>query len=161
VSLRIRDVAEADRDWMRTAISAEWGSPVVVSRGRLHHADQLPGLVADHADGPVGLLTYRISEAEMEVVTLQALERRRGTGSALLAAARGVAARQGCRRVWLVTTNDNTVAQSFYRAVGMELVAVHYGAVVESRKLKPEIPLVGAGGCPIEDELEFELRLPG
>ena len=58
-----------------------------------------------------------------------------------------------------VTTNDNGPAILFYRAVGWELVAVHKGAIAESRRLKPEIPEVGLGGVPIEDELEFELRL--
>jgi hypothetical protein len=41
----------------------------------------------------------------------------------------------------------------------MHLAAVHRGAIAESRKLKPEISLVGVGGRPIEDEIEFELLL--
>jgi hypothetical protein len=36
---------------------------------------------------------------------------------------------------------------------------VHRHAIRESRKLKPEIPLTGVGGKPIEDEIEFEFRL--
>jgi hypothetical protein len=36
---------------------------------------------------------------------------------------------------------------------------VRPGAVEESRKLKPEIPRVGAFGIPIHDELEMELLL--
>ena len=144
---------------MAAALSQEWGSPVVVSRGRLHNADRLSGLLAERGDKRVGLLTYRVSGDEMEVVTLQALEQRTGVGSALLKAAREAASRMGCRRLWLVTTNDNTPAQSFYRALGMELVAVYRGAVGESRKLKPSIPLAGVGGRSIEDELEYEMRL--
>ena len=41
----------------------------------------------------------------------------------------------------------------------MRLAAVHYNAIAKSRELKPEIALVGIGGRPITDELEFELLL--
>lgn len=41
----------------------------------------------------------------------------------------------------------------------MRIAAVLSGAIAESGKLKPEIPLLGAGGRPIEDEVEFELEL--
>ena len=43
--------------------------------------------------------------------------------------------------------------------MGMQLAAVHRGAIAESRKLKPEILHYGVGGRPIEDEVEFELQL--
>jgi hypothetical protein len=39
------------------------------------------------------------------------------------------------------------------------LVAVRERMVEEARKLKPSIPLIGAGGVPITDELELERRL--
>ena len=53
----------------------------------------------------------------------------------------------------------NEPAIRFYERVGMHLAAVRRGAIAESRKLKPEIGLLGVGGRPIEDELEFELKL--
>jgi hypothetical protein len=65
----------------------------------------------------------------------------------------------GCRRLWLITTNDNEPAMTFYSRWGMHLVTVHRGAIAESRKLKPEISHFGVGGRPIEDEIEFELLL--
>ena len=64
-----------------------------------------------------------------------------------------------CRRLWLITTNDNVPAIEFYKRRGLRLAAVHHGAIAESRKLKPEIPLFGVGGRAIEDEVEFELPL--
>ena len=69
------------------------------------------------------------------------------------------AARAGCRRLWLITTNDNTPAINFYRHLGFSLVAIHEGAVNLSRRLKPEIPETGVGGVPIRDELEFEISM--
>ena len=65
----------------------------------------------------------------------------------------------GCRRLWLITTNDNLAALRFYQRRGFELVAVHRRAVAAARRLKPEIPLVGAHGIPIRDEIELEMAL--
>lgn len=153
--LRVRERTAADDTWVMTALTGEWGSTAVVSRGRLHRADRLPGLIAESGGQRVGLLTYEIRGGALEVVSLQAAVRRLGVGRALLEAARGVARRAGCRRLWLVTTNDNREAMEFYRALGLRHVATHRGAVREARELKPEIPATGAGGVPIEDELEF------
>lgn len=90
----------------------------------------------------------------------QALEQGRGVGSALLGAVEELARRRGCKRLWLVTTNDNTHALAFYQRRGFSLAALHRDAVTEARKtLKPFIPLVGEGDLPIRDELELEKRL--
>ena len=40
-------------------------------------------------------------------------------------------------------------------------VRLHYDAVRESRKLKPQIPELGQEGIPIRHELELERRLEG
>jgi GNAT superfamily N-acetyltransferase len=53
---------------------------------------------------------------ETEVVTVDALELGRGVGSLLLDAAGTLARRAGWRRLWLVTTNDNTAALRFYQS---------------------------------------------
>ena len=60
---------------------------------------------------------------------------------------------------WVITINDNLDALRFYQRRGMRLVAVRPGAVDEARRLKPSIPVIGAQGIPIHDELELELRL--
>ena len=56
---------------------------------------------------------------------------------------KAVAKENGCKRLWLITTNDNMEALTFYQKRGFSLVAVHVGSLAESRKLKPQIPLVG------------------
>jgi hypothetical protein len=61
--------------------------------------------------------------------------------------------------MWLITTNDNGPAIRFYEGRGMRIAAIHRGAIAESRKLKPEIPLLGVGGRPIEEKSSFELLL--
>lgn len=109
----------------------------------------------------MGLLLFRIHGGECEVVVLIATRRRRGVGRALLEAVQPIARSAGCSRLWLITTNNNRTAISFYRAVGWTQVAVYQGALRESRRLKPEIPEADSDGVPIRDEIEFELRLEG
>ena len=149
----------ADRPWLRGLLSAHFASPRIVSRGVLHQADELPGLVAAWDGRPVGVLLYDLRPPECEVVVLVALEEGHGIGTALLDAIKPVAAAAGCRRLWLVTTNDNLPAIAFYRRRGWTLVATHHGAVAEARRLKPEIPETGHDGIPIRDEIELEWRL--
>jgi DNA-3-methyladenine glycosylase I len=77
----------------------------------------------------------------------------------LLAAIRQLAQTNGCRRLWLITTNDNLPALRFYQKRGFHLVAVYPDAVTEARRLKPEIPVLGLEDIPLRDELELEIVL--
>jgi len=149
------------RDTGRLAalLTASWGGTVVVSRGVAHDASRLPALLAERGGELVGALTYEIRGGEMEVVTLDAVERRAGVGSRLLAAATEIARRELLRRLWLVTTNDNLDALRFYQRRGLRIVAVHRGAVDAARRIKPSISLTGDHGIELHDELELEVRL--
>ena len=64
---------------------------------------------------------------------------------------------KGCRRLWLITTNDNLRALGFYQKRGFRLIALYPNAVKASRKLKPQISMKAANGILIRDELELEL----
>jgi ribosomal protein S18 acetylase RimI-like enzyme len=44
--------------------------------------------------------------------------RRRGVGTALVEEMKGIAARQGCAEMWLVTEDDNDAALATYGATG-------------------------------------------
>jgi ribosomal protein S18 acetylase RimI-like enzyme len=159
MTLVVRPVAEHDEAWVRETLAARWGEVRVVSRGAVWDPVALPGFVAE-ADGRlIGLVTYRPGEGECEIVTLDALEERRGVGTALVASVMDAARASGLTRVWLITTNDNLDALRFYQRRGFALAALHRGALAESRRLKPSIPDVGAFGIPIRDELELERRV--
>jgi ribosomal protein S18 acetylase RimI-like enzyme len=157
--LGIRQATDEDRAAVVPLWEERWGSTRVVSRGRLHEPLHYSMLAAIRDGRLVGALSYEVRNGEMEAVTVDAFEPGRGIGSALLEAAAAEARRQGCRRLWLITTNDNTNALRFYQRQGMRLVALHKNAIADSRRLKPEIPEVGGGGIPIRDELELELVL--
>jgi ribosomal protein S18 acetylase RimI-like enzyme len=156
----IHDLTAGDASWAREFLERVAGAARMASRGRLHQCDLLPGFYIERDGRRTALLTYRLDAGEMEVVALYAAEKGSGDGSELLEAAIGHARDRGCRRVWLVTTNDNEPAIRFYRNRGMRLAAIHHGAVDTARReLKPEIPLLGRGGVPIRDEIEFEIVL--
>lgn len=123
--------SEADRSWMGGVPQESWGATTVVSQGRRHEADQLPALVAEAGGERVGLATYCIADGQCELVSIDALVPGQGVGTALLVAAKDVALTEGCRRLWLITTNDNLDALRFYQRRGLRLVAVHPGAVDE------------------------------
>jgi GNAT superfamily N-acetyltransferase len=159
--MKVRELHVTDHPWVEALVREHFASPRLVSRGRLHDALALPGLVAERQGVPVGLLLYHLHGGECEVVVLIATRRRQGIGRRLLEAITSRTRSSGCRRLWLITTNANTGALAFYRAVGWQQVAIHRGAVREARRLKPEIPEVAADGTPIEDEIEFEWHLDG
>jgi ribosomal protein S18 acetylase RimI-like enzyme len=160
-SMTVRDIVPSDSEWVRKFLMKHFGSTRVVTRGLMHEADELPGFIALYDGERRALLTYSHRGDELEVVTLHAATPGLGLGSQLILAARKLACDLRCRRMWLITTNDNERAIRFYQQRGMRIAGIRRGAISESRKLKPEIPLLGVGGRPIEDEVEFELLLSG
>jgi SAM-dependent methyltransferase len=155
----LRPIAPQDRDWIVEMLKQYWSTTTVVARGRTFQGDQLPGFVALVNDERVGLVTHSIEEGECEIVTLNSFRRGLGIGTALVGAVREAIAAKGIKRLWAVTTNDNTGALAFYQKIGFSITAVYPGAFDSARKLKPELPLIGYDGIPLNDEIELELTL--
>ena len=155
----IHPLEAGDRAWVGRVLTERWHSPRIVTRGRVHQADELPGFVARDAAGRLGLVTYRVEGCDCEIVSLDSLTEGKGVGSDLVRAVSAAARNAGCTRIWLVTTNDNLRALRFYQKRGFVLAALYRGALDRSRQLKPEIPTVGADGIALRDELELEFRL--
>jgi N-acetylglutamate synthase-like GNAT family acetyltransferase len=159
-SFAIHPLTDRDGDKVVQFITEHWGSTIVVSRGIIHRPAKLPGFVAVDEQGAwIGLITYHIQGNACEVVTLDSLQAGSGIGTVLIEAVKAAARRAGCKRLWLITTNDNLHALKFYQKRGFALVAVHCNAVEQSRKLKPQIPFIGNDGIPIRDEIELALQL--
>jgi ribosomal protein S18 acetylase RimI-like enzyme len=159
MSVRIRPFTKEYKPWATALLTEHWGSARIVSRGHMYQADELPGFVAVEKDKPVGLITYKISGKEWEITTMNSLVEGKGVGSALVEAVKKAALEAGCKRLWLITTNDNTHALHFWQKRGFLIEAIHVNALEKSRKLKPEIPLIGNDGIPIRDEIELEMKL--
>jgi DNA-3-methyladenine glycosylase I len=158
-ALEIRPLHEDDRHWLEGFVVERWSAPTVVGHGRVYRVAELPGFVALEDGDRIGLVTFTIEDEGCEIVTIDSLREGKGVGTALVRAVVDKAAEAGCRRVWLITTNNNLRMLRFAQKRGFALVALHPRAVEESRRLKPEIPLLGANGIPIRDELELELPL--
>ena len=148
-----------DDEWVENILKKYWYSTRIISKGVIHEADKLPGFIAQHDNVRVGLVLYEMVRDECEIVSLNSLTELTGVGSLLVDAVKTTATEAHCRRVWLVTTNDNMQALRFYQRKGFVLSALHLNAVHESRKLKPEIPVAGQDGIPIRDEIELEIPL--
>ena len=159
--MKVRPREAADQSVAR-AFLARHHSARVARLGELLDPLDHPALLAEADDGQLlGMLTYvpRQGWDQCEVLTLHATQQWRGAGTALIEAVERLAAEHGCARLWLITTNDNVDALRFYQRRGFCLAAVHRGAVDDSRsRLKPEIPVVGAYGIPLRDEIELEKR---
>jgi GNAT superfamily N-acetyltransferase len=147
------------RKWATDLIRDHWGSEKIVTRGRIHDTPALPGFVAILHEEPAGLVTYRLNGDQCEIVSLDSLHEGMGIGTALIEAVTGKAREHGCRRLWLITTNDNLEAVRFYQKRGFRLVAVHKDALQETRRLKPSLPETGIDGIPLRDEIELEILL--
>ena len=155
----IKRVGENDCDWV-LQMARGWGADFIVSRGRKIYPAEIEGYYAvDESGERIGLVTFECVGEQCEVVTLDAFCKRQGIGTALLDEMQQEVASRGCRRLWLITTNDNLDAIRFYQRRGWTIAAVHVNALAESRKIKPSIPKIGNYGISLRDEIEFELLL--
>jgi GNAT superfamily N-acetyltransferase len=157
--VRVRHVDEGDRPTIAWLVAELWGSAVQMVHGMVFRPADLPGLIAERATRLAGLLTYDIADGDMEIVTLNALERGVGVGTLLIEAAAAEARARGCRQIRLTTTNDNLDALRFYQRRGLRLVGLRPGAVDRARLEKPGIPRTGDYGIPLRDEIELARRV--
>lgn len=158
-SFEIRDLKAEDKPWVQRVLQQYWASTEQVTKGRKFNADELPGIVAVRDGAEVGLLTYNIEGDSCEIVTHNSMAGHGGIGSCLLTGVRNKAREHGCKRLWLITTNDNTPAMRFYQRRDFDIVGFHRDAVGESRKIKSSIPDIGLDGIPIRHEIEMEYAL--
>jgi hypothetical protein len=157
MKFELRPLTGADRAWVTQRIINSWGASVVIAHGTIYHPADLPGYMALAGDNHIGLLTYNIEDTTCEIITLESWREGHGVGMALIESVKQVARRKGCHRLYLVTTNDNTRALRFYQKRGFVIAAVRLNAVAGSRKVKPEIPMIGNDDIPIRDEIELEI----
>ena len=156
---QIRPLDKDDKTWVTNLLKEWWAGPKIVTRGKVHYTDELSGFIAVNEGDCAGLVTYNVDGKECEITSMNSLSEGKGIGTTLAEAVKDIAKLSGCRRLWLITTNDNTAALRFWQKRGFRLVAVYPNAIEQSRRLKPEIPLTGNDGIPIRDEIELELLL--
>lgn len=157
--ITLRRLTSDDLPRLRKIWRENWGDEFVVAHGVIYHPDALEGFLAFDGAECVGEITYALSGRECEIVSLDSVREGQGLGTRLIQAAVEEARRRNCSRVFLITTNDNLKALGFYQKRGFQLVKVNRGAVNESRKVKPSIPVLGMNNIPLRDEIELEMLL--
>jgi ribosomal protein S18 acetylase RimI-like enzyme len=155
----LRRLTPADLPRFRQFLIEHWGGEEIIARGNIYRPEQLAGFVVEDENEWVGLVTFFVKGDECEITSLDSLREGKGFGTQLIDKVVEEARAGNCKRLFLITTNDNLHALGFYQRRGFEIVAVYRGAVNESRKRKPSIPLVGMDGIPLRDEIELEMSL--
>jgi len=157
VPIFIQSIRTEDRSWVKGLIEQSWGDARIVVHGDVFQADLLPGFLAKSGSETIGLITYFIKDNQCEVISLNSMLEGRGVGTALLRVVGQEAIASACKRLWMVTTNDNLDALGFYQRRGFVLCGLGPGAVDKSRIVKPSIPRMAQNGIPIRDEIELEI----
>src|SRR3989338_3045800 len=110
----IKPIQEKDKKWVTHLLIDKWGSTTIISRGKKHDASLLKGFIYFINNKPQGLITHNITSQGCEIVTLNSLLEKKGIGTKLIETIIIFAREKKCKRVWIVTTNDNISALYFY-----------------------------------------------
>ena len=149
-------MTQNDLPRLRDFWTQHWGSDFIVVHNEIIRYDEVDGFIYDDWSG---VITFMIRGEECEITSLDSLNEGKGVGKALINKVLQEAKEKKCRRVFLITTNDNLHALGFYQRRGFKLAAIHRDAVNESRKIKPSIPLIGENNIPLRDEIELEILI--
>ncbi len=155
----LQEINKDYRDAVNQILKDEWHCPPSISKGKVIDTTILPGFLIIEDEVIKGVVTFNIANEECEIVTLNSFEENRGIGTTLIKAVLDAAQKENCKRLWLITTNDDINAIRFYQKKGFDLKAAHINAIELSRKLKPSIPFIGMDNIPIKHEIEFEIIL--
>jgi ribosomal protein S18 acetylase RimI-like enzyme len=137
-----------------------WGGEVMISRGNTYRPDDVDGgFVVEDGDEWIGLVTFMIRDDECEVTSLDSLREGQSIGAKLIDAVVDEARKKNCKRLFLITTNDNLRALGFYQRRNFVLVKLYPNAMEKTRKIKPSVPLIGYNDIPLRDEIELEINL--
>ncbi len=159
-TVEFKPISSGNRDEVNGFIRAQWFSTDMVVRGAIVDMTKLGGFVAYADEKIAGLITYLIKGGECEIMSLDSLRERQGIGTALVNMVIKAASGRKCGKIKLITTNDNINAIGFYQKRGFDMTRIYHDSMEVSRKLKPEIPLLGDFNIPLRHEIEFEMNLP-
>lgn len=154
--MMIERITPSCRETITAFIQQQWYTTTMIIRGKEIDMTQVEGFYVKENGDLIGLITYLVYGDTLEITSLNSLRENRGIGTQLLETVVEEAQKRGCRRVVLITTNDNIRAIQFYQKRGFDMANLFRNALEVSRKLKPEIPLIGENGIPLRHEIEFE-----
>ena len=158
MEFQIKELEPKYRNQVYKFTKKEWGDLNIVSLGKIYNAEKLNGFVALNQEEVVGFVLYHVENNECEIIALYSDIENIGIGTALIKTMKDFTIKNNYRRLFLITTNDNVRAISFYQKNEFSIAAIHVDTIKNSRKLKPQIPMIADNGLPIRDEIEFEIK---
>jgi len=148
-----------NKETVKQLFIEKWSADFIVTKGQKHYFENLEGFVAVDNEKIVGVLTFKKSNTEVEIISLDSFTENIGIGTTLLNSVVDFAKQNTIKRLWLITTNDNLNALKFYQKRNWTITAIHRDAVIETRKIKPTIPMTGYYDIPLLHEIELEYEL--
>ena len=152
-------ITNNNRSLINSFITEQWFSTKMIIRGKVIDMTAVEGIFALENERIIGLITYIAYDDTLEITSLDSLCENQGFGTALLLKVIEIAKKNKCRKIVLITTNDNIKAIRFYQKRGFDMACLYRNAMDISRQLKPEIPLIGEDDIPLKHEIEFEMLL--
>ena len=156
---RIEKITEETRALVNQFLIDNWFSTDISIRGEIIDGTKLDGFLLQENNTIIGLVTYTFFGDICEIVSLDSKRENIGIGTAFLKEIEKIAIENNCKKMRLITTNDNIRALQFYQKRGYCLTKLYPNAMEEVRRAKPDVPLIGENSIPLRDEIELEKNL--
>ncbi|MBQ6320036.1 MAG: GNAT family N-acetyltransferase [Lachnospiraceae bacterium] len=134
--MELMKINQENRDRINDFIMHQWFTMQMVVHGESIDLSKAEGWYASEDNEIIGLVTYRFTGNDMEILSLDSLVENKGTGTALL---------------------HQAISEA--RNAGFDMICFYQNALDDARKIKPEIPLTGIDEIPLKHEIELELLL--
>lgn len=155
--MRLERLGSENRKEADCFIESHWFTTDMVLRGELIDMTKVDGFAAYENGEMCGLVTYRFKDdTTLEILSIDSNVENGGLGSMLMETMVCYASEHDCRRMCVVTTNDNLNALRFYQKRGFIIKEVRSDIIEKDRQLKPQLPVIGYNGIPINCEIELE-----
>lgn len=155
----IERISNETRNLVNQFLIDNWYSTDISIRGEILDGTKLDGFLLQKENKLIGLITYTFFGDVCEIVSLDSKVESIGIGSALLKKIEEIAKNNNCKKMRLITTNDNMRALQFYQKRGYCLTKLYPNAMEEVRKIKLDVPALGENDIPLRDEIELEKEL--
>lgn len=158
-TIKLRSSTSQDNKWLEELMNREWGGLPLVIREKKYYPTSLDGIIAENEHGIAGFLFYEVRDQDCEIIVFEVFDKFKRIGTQILNKLKEIATNKKCRRLYLMTTNDNLDALRFYQKRGFHICDIHLDSVKHSRKIKPTIGMTGDHGIPVRDEIDLEFLL--
>ena len=157
--MECKRIGSTDRERINAFIREHWYTTIMIIRGKEVDMTRTEGFYFAEGNDIIGLITYMVYDDILEITSLDSMRENQGIGSRLVETVIQEAKKRNLHKIILITTNDNINAIRFYQKRGFDMAHLFRNALDISRKLKPDIPLIGEHNIPLRHEIEFELSI--